>query len=379
MLNRTMNERKEQRQTLSNFTKKINREIIETASTLDWTIESIETDNDSRLICPYDPSHQMGKKMLDQHLESCHWKQEGYNEFDVPLPESTLSLDSYSSIKLDSPLQNAILQEAKRIDSTMNIGLGERLIPRTSDRIFTDFTCDERKVLYQYVVSNTVKTDIGHDITDTHQVKCQDKEDKKLSFLELLIQERNLKRRRAKHRGVHTNKKSHTEILREVIHQQMELYIDYITETRASNRSTKTSAIAEMQTSEGGNLDDIQTSALSVNQVPPKHHHNLLVEDSQDYSESSSSRNEQKHEYFEKSNASYAKDSERREKSSRKLHKRKRSRSRERDHDKKSKYESSRSSYKKNMKSYETGRTLNSSTYSKRNIDRRNSREKSIL
>lgn len=41
------------------------------------------------------------------------------------------------------------------------------------------------------------------------------------------MQERNLKRRRAKHRGVHTNKKSQTEILREVINQQMETYMEY--------------------------------------------------------------------------------------------------------------------------------------------------------
>lgn len=49
-----------------------------------------------------------------------------------------------------------------------------------------------------------------------------------MSLLELLVHERNLKRRRAKHRGVHTNKKSHNEILREVINQQMEIYTDYI-------------------------------------------------------------------------------------------------------------------------------------------------------
>jgi len=73
----------------------------------------------------------------------------------------------------------------------------------------------------------------------------QQKEDKELSFLELLIQERNLKRRRAKHRGVHTNKRSHTEILREVINQQMEIYVDYISgqgnsECVSDVRNTKT-------------------------------------------------------------------------------------------------------------------------------------------
>lgn len=44
----------------------------------------------------------------------------------------------------------------------------------------------------------------------------------------MLVQERNLKRRRAKHKGVHTNKKSYLEILREVINQQMEVYTEYL-------------------------------------------------------------------------------------------------------------------------------------------------------
>ena len=51
-----------------------------------------------------------------------------------------------------------------------------------------------------------------------------------MPIIELLAQERNLKRRRAKHRGVHTNKKSQTEILREVIVQQMEMYKEYLSE-----------------------------------------------------------------------------------------------------------------------------------------------------
>jgi len=46
------------------------------------------------------------------------------------------------------------------------IGIGERLIPRTSDRLLTDFTSDERKALYDYVISNTAKPDIGQDIAD---------------------------------------------------------------------------------------------------------------------------------------------------------------------------------------------------------------------
>lgn len=121
MLNSSMNDRESQCQSLDDFTKKIHQEIVETISTLNWTIESIGTDNDNMLVCPYDSSHQVSKKMLYQHLECCQLKHEGYNEFDIPLPESCLPLNSYSSIKLDSQMQNSILQKAKEKDSTLKI------------------------------------------------------------------------------------------------------------------------------------------------------------------------------------------------------------------------------------------------------------------
>lgn len=52
---------------------------------------------------------------------------------------------------------------------TLTTGAGIRLIPRTSDRLITDFTPDERKAMYDYVVANTVEPDIGDDITDLNK------------------------------------------------------------------------------------------------------------------------------------------------------------------------------------------------------------------
>lgn len=121
MLNSSINEREDQYQKLIDFTKEIDQEIIKITSALNWTMESIKLDDDNKLVCPYDSSHQISKKNLHQHLEHCQWKQEGYNEFDIPLPESSLSLNSYSSIKLDSQTQNKILWEAKEKDPTMKI------------------------------------------------------------------------------------------------------------------------------------------------------------------------------------------------------------------------------------------------------------------
>ncbi|XP_076180234.1 U11/U12 small nuclear ribonucleoprotein 48 kDa protein isoform X2 [Ptiloglossa arizonensis] len=349
---------------------------MDITSALGWTIESIETDNDNCLVCPYNSSHRIGKEILDRHLELCQWKEEGYNEFDIPLSEPSLPLHSPFSIKLDASLLNTVLQEAKEKDSNTKVGLGERLIPRTSDRIFADFTCDERKVLYDYVVSNTVKTDIGHDITDDRNSKCQDKEDKKLSFLELLVQERNLKRRRAKHRGVHTNKKSHTEILREVINQQMEIYGHQITEMRSICHDAKAVDIVKTPSSNRHSNDATQNSPLSFNGSSSRHRNNLF-QDSQDYRGSSNSRNDHMYEYSETIHASWSKDREKHSRTTteswkvQKERKRRRSHSRERNYDRKNKHWRTRQDYNRdNMKSREAEKSFDGTSYFKRSVNR---------
>lgn len=208
--------------------------------------------------------------------------------------------------------------------------------------------------------------------------KSQDKEHKKLSFLELLIQERNLKRRRAKHRGVHTNKKSHIEVLREVIQQQMELYSDYVTEARTTNHDEKTITEAQNSNNSPNNV---------VNEFPSKYDDDL-VEDPQDRRGNCSSQYNKKYEHYEKSYATYPRDSKQRESSRstteswkvqktniKHKHKRKRSHSRERDHDRKSKHGSTRS-HKKSRKSE---KSFDNNTYSKRSSNRRESHEKLIL
>lgn len=45
------------------------------------------------------------------------------------------------------------------------IGLDEKFTPKTSNRFFSDFTSDERRVLYDYVIANTVGPDTGDNIT----------------------------------------------------------------------------------------------------------------------------------------------------------------------------------------------------------------------
>ncbi|XP_078053056.1 U11/U12 small nuclear ribonucleoprotein 48 kDa protein [Augochlora pura] len=375
-----LNHREIQYRSLNDFTTKIHQEIVDITSALNWTLESIEIDNDNRLICPYNSSHRIGKEMLDQHLEDCQWKEDGYDKCHVPLSEPNLDVCSPFSIKLDAVLQNGIIEEARRKDPTMSIGLGDRLIPRTSDRIFTDFTRDERKVLYEYVVSRTIKVDVGHDFTDSNALVCRDKDNKQLSFLEILVQERNLKRRRAKHRGVHTNKKSHMEILREIIDQQMELYTDHITQEQQINCETKVVDLVKTESSKKHLDDTVQNTSSSS---PTDYRYNcrqLFLRDSQNHHGGNNHRNDR----IEPSHLSASKDRHGRDKhlrtttesrtstESRKpqtQRKHKRSRSRERDYSKKNRREFSEKAYVRDVKKYDKSGGYSNDGLFKQNCD----------
>ncbi|XP_046478106.1 U11/U12 small nuclear ribonucleoprotein 48 kDa protein isoform X1 [Neodiprion pinetum] len=226
-------EREKQLQDLNSFIQLSYEQLTSVVSSLGWTIESISNESQTTVACPFDNGHRVKEASLGKHLEKCQWKAEGYTEYDLPLSEPCPSVDPSSSIKFDEHLQDEVLLKAREQDPTMHTaaGIGDRLIPRTSDRLTASFTSDERKAVYDYVIANTITPDIGCDIADMNNVTKKDKDSPKTSLLELLAQERNLKRRRAKHRGVHTNKKSQVEILREVINQQMEMYEEYITDS----------------------------------------------------------------------------------------------------------------------------------------------------
>lgn len=65
------------------------------------------------------------------------------------------------------------------------------------------------------------------------------KEKKTLTEKEKLMQERDSKRRRVKYKSVHTSKKSHTEVMRELIDNQMGLYVDWIKQKQEKERREK--------------------------------------------------------------------------------------------------------------------------------------------
>ncbi|XP_015605438.1 U11/U12 small nuclear ribonucleoprotein 48 kDa protein [Cephus cinctus] len=262
-------DREAQLQSLEEFSKATANQLNDIVSTLGWSMNDI-THGKITICCPFDPAHRVPEDRLEKHLESCQWTAEGYQKQDVPLSYPSLRPCAPSSITFDEKLQDEVLSRAKIENPSLNIGVGGRLIPRTSNRLQADFTSDERKALYDYVIGNTRKPEIGEDIADINKPKAQDGETKKNTFLELLAQERNLKRRRAKHRGVHTNKKSHLEIMREVIEQQMEMFIEYLTEQQDSLipnnvvHSSHTKSVNQLAKLNGNNWNSTATSSKEV-------------------------------------------------------------------------------------------------------------------
>nr|CAD7198897.1 unnamed protein product [Timema douglasi] len=115
-----------------------------------------------------------------------------------------------------------------------------RPAPRTVDRYLSDFTVDERRAMYDYTVSKTASVSAVkiEDLTSMfHKVDRPRAKTK----LERLAEERDAKRKRVSERSrkVHTNRKSRTEILREVIMNQMELYEEWVKHTSENDLLTE--------------------------------------------------------------------------------------------------------------------------------------------
>lgn len=115
------------------------------------------------------------------------------------------------------------------------MGLDDRPIPKTVDRIICDFTPDERRVLYDFAVSKTGAPPVMK-VEELNMPFQKEEQKRPKTFIERLAEERDAKRRKVS-KKVHTNRKSYTEILREVIQNQMELYDDFLKQEDEEFRS----------------------------------------------------------------------------------------------------------------------------------------------
>ncbi|XP_021934823.1 splicing regulatory glutamine/lysine-rich protein 1-like isoform X2 [Zootermopsis nevadensis] len=220
-------ERRAQLDALNDFIENTQKKLTSILSILGWNAEKLREKSREMVTCPLNSEHYIPKDTLEKHLASCAWKMEGYHEHDIPLSESCGPDGSSIVIELRTAvIREAALQDPKMKTGISAVGLDDRPIPKTMDRIISDFTPDERRVLYDFAVSKTGAVPVVK-VEELHMSFQKEEKQHPKTFLERLAEERDAKRRRVS-KKVHTNRKSHTEILREVIQNQMELYEDIL-------------------------------------------------------------------------------------------------------------------------------------------------------
>lgn len=114
-----------------------------------------------------------------------------------------------------------------------------RNVPQTSERLISDFTQSERLALYDYAIANTMPPAVlkAEELNISYK---KDEGARAKTKLELLMEMRDAKRRRISYRSkkVHTNRKSHVEILREVIQNQMDFLREMNSQENEEGEST---------------------------------------------------------------------------------------------------------------------------------------------
>jgi len=192
-------------------------------------------------VCPYDNNHIVPSTSFAKHVEKCKYLRAGYKEDEL---ESLLQdnefwykgCDSIMKLDIDESKLNKIIWD--HCVQTGQVYTGHRPLPVSHMDSAIQLTADDRLAVYRHVVqaSHSAGKVIPVDKTDellttdwgslVKKGLLNEESNKEFSSkLEQLAVLRDLKRRRQSYRAknTHITKKSYTEIIREVIVNQMEV------------------------------------------------------------------------------------------------------------------------------------------------------------
>uniref|UniRef100_A0A1Y1LC03 CHHC U11-48K-type domain-containing protein n=2 Tax=Photinus pyralis TaxID=7054 RepID=A0A1Y1LC03_PHOPY len=210
--------RLKQLESLEHYINSSRGKVTSVLNRLKWNVQDLVKDN-QLIKCSVDPHHRVHINSSDEHIHKCSLRKEGYT-----LDEDFLSEPVHnpkSSIFIDDHMKIDVLSNAHRASSNFKSGWnGQDPDPKTSNRLMCTFSSDERLVLYDYAIANTE----GPPKPPEFKTYEPPKQTQNLTHEQLLALERDIKRRRAKYKGVFTDHKNYTEVLREIITGQMDLY-----------------------------------------------------------------------------------------------------------------------------------------------------------
>nr|XP_018911995.1 PREDICTED: U11/U12 small nuclear ribonucleoprotein 48 kDa protein-like isoform X1 [Bemisia tabaci]XP_018911996.1 PREDICTED: U11/U12 small nuclear ribonucleoprotein 48 kDa protein-like isoform X2 [Bemisia tabaci] len=237
--------------------------IQDTLSALGWNASELKYTDVNNAQCPFDRGHWMPSEKLPAHIEICALKKEGYSGSETLLPPSCGN-EKYA-IKIDSETRKQVLRSAFLANPRLKLGVedisrDDRPIPRTADRCVSEFTVDERRVLYDFAVSQTSKPSAERNIQDIQLFEnigrtCAEPAKTTKTLEEMMIEMRDAKRRRASYKGkkVKAKSRSYTETLKNLIETQMDVLTEMRDDDSSSNRCA---AQPEQEHSEAASFEE---------------------------------------------------------------------------------------------------------------------------
>ncbi|KAF8767112.1 U11/U12 small nuclear ribonucleoprotein 48 like protein [Argiope bruennichi] len=251
--------------------------LLDMCCDLGWTEESLK--QETKVQCPHNPGHWILESSLGHHTELCALVKDGYlkEEMEKQPPNSTFfyqQAPSVVSITLDKETQASILMEKGLIEQISSRYKTDGLVlyrtifvssfnkyilftvilnvifqpldempdvPKTVDRWTVELNPEQRLAEYDYIIAkakaiNKAENDTLEDLMFDFEKK-NDQDDRPKTHLEILAEQRDYKRRRQSYRAknVHITKKSYTEVMKEVIENQ----ISMLTEMRKEENNEK--------------------------------------------------------------------------------------------------------------------------------------------
>ncbi|XP_048517097.1 U11/U12 small nuclear ribonucleoprotein 48 kDa protein [Dendroctonus ponderosae] len=237
--------RKKQLHSLKQYIRSSEENVKAAVQSLGWTSSKTLQDEEPKILCPLNKNHLIPQQTLKKHLEKCSLRSAGYEgneDFLSEPPSSKKCCVKISNAKKAEIIgasrvnRSEFRLEYQQIHLVSSAWNGRDSDPLTSDRFTSTFSVDERSALYEYSIKHAIPPpkpqEFTLDLTDI-------KEKKGLTEKERLLLERDAKRRRAKYKSVHTSKKSQTEIMRELIDNQMTLFTDWLKAKQEKERVEK--------------------------------------------------------------------------------------------------------------------------------------------
>ncbi|XP_021188495.3 U11/U12 small nuclear ribonucleoprotein 48 kDa protein [Helicoverpa armigera] len=213
---------------LKSYTEEIDNELTLILQTLQWDRNHL-LQNPLMVMCRYDCNHKVPPDRAAEHEKECFLRKNGYSKDDQLLPDP-LDSESNTLVKLGKDNIQQIIADASKSDSTFRRGVGcHGAEPMSLERLQVSYSADERRAIHDAVVSAVPSC---HDLTDLMlPTTSEDKNEKViLSRNEILLELRNMRRRRTKYR-VAAKSRNYSDVLRDVIKTQMEHFNDGKTTT----------------------------------------------------------------------------------------------------------------------------------------------------